>query len=53
MAFTIVLKDATDPRVVACCICGFPCEAKAVRVIRRLGVVTDSKANFLELGHQP
>lgn len=53
MAFTIVLKEATDPQVVASCICRFPREAKALREIRRLGVVTDSKANFLELGHHP
>lgn len=48
-----MLKEATDPQVVACCVCGFLCEAKAVRESRCLGVVTNLKSHFLELGHQP
>lgn len=48
-----MLKEITDPQVVDCCVCGFPCEAKAVCEIRHLGVVTNSKSHFLELGHQP
>lgn len=48
-----MLKEATDLQVVACCVCGFLCEAKAVCEIRHLGVVTDSKSHFLDLGHQP